>query len=235
MSPRSLVKLGGLVDTPGQPLRKPDMIEKLDLLSPTAIPNDLTVAQAQAPHGSPSGALLLMLTSRKPSHSTSYVNIKFVNSRNLRYRSKEKMDLIQSMLELEFLKIGDLVLGLDVYPRFALNTKHGEHGWVYLWLELDSDGSRVVYVGKAGGTLARRCMQHASGFAGGSPTGIKHAANISNGIKAGKRYEIWARKAGVISLFGEADISMCEVEERALIQKFRPIWNKEQHVTNMRR
>ena len=43
MSPRSLVKLGGLVDTTGQPLRKPDMIEKLNLLSTTAIPNDLTV------------------------------------------------------------------------------------------------------------------------------------------------------------------------------------------------
>ncbi|QIL81450.1 hypothetical protein G7047_17185 [Diaphorobacter sp. HDW4A] len=145
------------------------------------------------------------------------------------------MNLIQSMLELEFLKVGDLVLGLDVYPRFALSMKQGEHGWVYLWLEIDGDVSRVVYVGKAGSTLARRCGQHTAGFSGGSATGIKHAANISNGIKTGKRYEIWARKAGVISLFGEADISMCEVEERALIQKFRPIWNKEQHVPNMRR
>ncbi len=43
MSPRSLVKLGGLVDTTGQPLRKPDMVEKLQLLSTTAIPDDLTV------------------------------------------------------------------------------------------------------------------------------------------------------------------------------------------------
>lgn len=43
MSPRSLVKLGGLVDSTGQPLRKPDMIEKLNLLSTTAIPDDLEV------------------------------------------------------------------------------------------------------------------------------------------------------------------------------------------------
>jgi HK97 family phage major capsid protein len=43
MSPRSLVKLGGLVDTTGQPLLKPSMIEKLNLLSTTAIPDTLTV------------------------------------------------------------------------------------------------------------------------------------------------------------------------------------------------
>lgn len=43
MSPRSLVKLGGLVDSTGQPLRKPDMVEKLNLLSTTAIPDSLEV------------------------------------------------------------------------------------------------------------------------------------------------------------------------------------------------
>ncbi|WP_423459408.1 phage major capsid protein [Ottowia sp. VDI28] len=46
MSPRSLVKLGGLVDSTGQPLRKPEMIEKLNMLSTTAIPNNLTVGTA---------------------------------------------------------------------------------------------------------------------------------------------------------------------------------------------
>lgn len=43
MSPRSLVKLASLADTTGQPLRKPDMIEKLNLLSTTAITDDLEV------------------------------------------------------------------------------------------------------------------------------------------------------------------------------------------------
>lgn len=46
MSPRSLVKLASLADTTGQPLRKPDMIEKLNLLSTTAIPDDLDVGTA---------------------------------------------------------------------------------------------------------------------------------------------------------------------------------------------
>lgn len=43
MSPRSLVKLGGLVDTTGQPLRKPDMLQNLTMLSTSAVPDNLTV------------------------------------------------------------------------------------------------------------------------------------------------------------------------------------------------
>jgi HK97 family phage major capsid protein len=43
MSPRSLIKLGGLVDTTGQPLRKPEMLENLRMLSTSAVPDNLTV------------------------------------------------------------------------------------------------------------------------------------------------------------------------------------------------
>lgn len=42
MSPRSLVKLGGLVDSTGQPLRVPSMLEKLQMLSTPQIPDTLT-------------------------------------------------------------------------------------------------------------------------------------------------------------------------------------------------
>lgn len=47
MSPRSLVKLGSLTDQTGQPLRKPEMVEKLNLLSTTAIPDDLDVGTSE--------------------------------------------------------------------------------------------------------------------------------------------------------------------------------------------
>lgn len=43
MSPRSLVKLGGLVDTTNQPLRVPTMLEKMQLGVTSQIPNNLTV------------------------------------------------------------------------------------------------------------------------------------------------------------------------------------------------
>jgi len=43
MSPRSLVKLGGLTDSTGQPINKPAMLEGLNLIATSQIPNDLTV------------------------------------------------------------------------------------------------------------------------------------------------------------------------------------------------
>jgi HK97 family phage major capsid protein len=43
MAPRSLVKLGGLADTTGQPLRVPGMLENMQLLSTSQVPVNLTV------------------------------------------------------------------------------------------------------------------------------------------------------------------------------------------------
>jgi len=97
---------------------------------------------------------------------------------------------------------------------------------VYLWLEIGTDESKIVYVGKAGKTLNERCGQHVGGFNGGSTTGTSHASRICTGIENGKRYELWSRKSDIITLFGEKNISMAEVEEKAFIQKFQPIWNK---------
>lgn len=43
MSPRSLVKLGGLTDTTGQPVTVPGMLQPLKLIGTSQIPNNLTV------------------------------------------------------------------------------------------------------------------------------------------------------------------------------------------------
>lgn len=46
MSPRSLIKLGSLVDTQGQPLRRPEMLEGVQMIASPAVPNNLTVGTA---------------------------------------------------------------------------------------------------------------------------------------------------------------------------------------------
>lgn len=46
MSPRSLVKLGALVDTTGQPLMVPDMLKPVRLLQSSQVPNNLTVGSS---------------------------------------------------------------------------------------------------------------------------------------------------------------------------------------------
>lgn len=43
MSSRSLVKLGGLLDTTNQPLRVPTMLEKMQMIATSQVPNTLTV------------------------------------------------------------------------------------------------------------------------------------------------------------------------------------------------
>lgn len=46
MSPRSLVKLGGLADSTGQPLRVPDMLSQLNQIATSQVPNNLTVGSS---------------------------------------------------------------------------------------------------------------------------------------------------------------------------------------------
>jgi HK97 family phage major capsid protein len=43
MSPRSLVKLGGLLDTTNQPLVPPPLLQKMQMLATSQVPNNLTV------------------------------------------------------------------------------------------------------------------------------------------------------------------------------------------------
>ena len=43
MSPRSLIKLGGLLDTTNQPLRVPGLLDPLKLIATSQVPNNLTV------------------------------------------------------------------------------------------------------------------------------------------------------------------------------------------------
>ena len=43
MSPRSLIKLAGMVDTTGQPLNVPGMLQPMQMISTSQIPNNLTV------------------------------------------------------------------------------------------------------------------------------------------------------------------------------------------------
>lgn len=46
MSPRSLVKLAGLLDTTNQPLMRPGMLENMNMIATSQIPNNLTVGSS---------------------------------------------------------------------------------------------------------------------------------------------------------------------------------------------
>ena len=92
-------------------------------------------------------------------------------------------------------------------------------------MEEDEFNISVVYVGKAGKTMKNRCDQHLGGFRGGSSTGQAHSGRILAGLSIGKRYSVYIRESGSETILGEQNISMCNVEEIALIKKLKPCWN----------
>lgn len=101
-----------------------------------------------------------------------------------------------------------------------------DKGWVYAWVQTTPAGIplSVLYVGKAGKKLGKRCSEHKSGFRN-SPRGMEHAKNILNLLHGNYRIRLYARISERQTILGVPDISMCEAEERALYSIFEPPWN----------
>jgi hypothetical protein len=111
-------------------------------------------------------------------------------------------------------------------------TLASAHGWVYLWIKVNTGGRfDICYVGKAGRTLMDRCKQHEGGFRGGSTRGVALANLISEYLKSNVHMgiHVYARKSLNQTILDEKDVSTCEIEERAMIQKLRRLgailWN----------
>ena len=126
-------------------------------------------------------------------------------------------------------------------PKFSLfdDYKTGKKskfkGWVYLWVHIvNNNYSNICYVGKAGGVIKDRCNQHIGGArpgSSGSQKGRKNAQRIKDCLEDGGRMEIYVRKSDDLELLGEANICLCESEEKAMIQKLKrlgaELWNKD--------
>jgi len=133
-------------------------------------------------------------------------------------------EFLSTMTEFAFIKVGQIRLDGGNRPSFDLEITNSltalqPHGFVYLWVEISEKLLEIVYVGMAGKTVLARCRQHEGGFRRSS-TGMAHADRLRDGSRQGKRYEVWARKSGEISLFGVEGLSLASVEEMAFIKKF---------------
>jgi len=100
-------------------------------------------------------------------------------------------------------------------------------GGVYAWIAQSASGAELLYIGKAGTTLSRRCAQHCGGFSGKSRSkaGLRNGQAIRERIARGETIEIWAREAARVELFGQT-VSLHSTEEEALILKFNPPLNR---------
>ena len=134
----------------------------------------------------------------------------------------------EQVRQLGFAYVGQIIANDEGTLSFNLNPELTDGGpsargigWVYLWVKVDPVEHRfdIVYVGKAGNTLRNRFAQHTNGFVNSS-TGRRHAERIRAHIAAGSQnheLHVYARKSSEAELLGEAGISMCEAEERAMI------------------
>jgi len=136
---------------------------------------------------------------------------------------------IKDLLELGFDRMHSIALAEDGLPRFitlphAANPKSPA---VYLWLEhrVGAEEGEVLYVGKAGKGVARRCVQHRGGFSN-SGTGRKNAAALAE-ILADETLSVtvMGRQAGTTTLFGMT-VSLYATEEDALCARFAPRLNR---------
>lgn len=84
---------------------------------------------------------------------------------------------------------------------------------VYLWVEEPPQSTPVVlYIGKAGSTLALRCRQHSQGFRG-ADRGKAHAEKLTAIIKRGSKVGIYAMWPEPVPFAGERIPSHSSVED----------------------
>lgn len=133
----------------------------------------------------------------------------------------------------DFVRVGQITVSSDGRVKFELGAfeSSASKGWVYVWLVDDGDQSCwVAYVGKAGKTLQKRCDQHERGFNEVTSPGVgaKKTAPYIREVLENPRHRIfvYARLSPKIAVLGEDGVSMCEVEEMALIKKWNPCLNK---------
>lgn len=124
-----------------------------------------------------------------------------------------------------FARVGVITLN-DGFPVPTIHAPCNWSGGAYAWVAEGSTSEEILYIGKAGSTLSRRCSQHRNGFNGKSKSkaGLRNGERIKALLLDGQRVGIWARESDRVELFGQP-VSLCSTEEEALIAKFRPPLN----------
>jgi hypothetical protein len=136
---------------------------------------------------------------------------------------------ISELQRLKFHKTHNIVLVSDK-PQFVQlpSANPPKKPSVYLWLITKGeaqDTGEVLYVGKAGQGVARRCLQHQNGFSN-SGTGRRNAAALKSILQERDVVvTVWSRKADQGEILG-AKVSLYAAEEAALYVLFAPRLNR---------
>jgi len=137
--------------------------------------------------------------------------------------------LLDDLRQMGFSASHKITLAEDGMPRFSplLGASSDAAPAVYLWLAhaAEAETGEVLYVGKAGKGVARRCAQHQGGFTN-STTGRMNAAALAQILSESTlSVTVMARPADTITLFDET-VSLYATEEDALCARFVPRLNR---------
>jgi hypothetical protein len=119
-----------------------------------------------------------------------------------------------------------LVAGWPTFKRVK-KSKSFKNPSVYVWasLRLDDNEYEVLYVGKAGKGIDRRCSQHQGGFTN-SGTGRKNAEVLKAILNVeGAAIHVFSRESKTTEIFGQ-EVSLYSVEEDALCAALNPRLNR---------
>ncbi len=124
---------------------------------------------------------------------------------------------------------GNNWLRLPYIPNDEPNDAEKKVGFVYIWVRCSGrcKPEQVMYVGKTGLTLRGRFNQQEQGFRPSddeSKAGRQNEQRIREVRKNGDEICVYARAAMPITVWGEA-LTSCELEEQALIDFLKPVWN----------
>jgi len=132
--------------------------------------------------------------------------------------------------QLGFNRSHQITLGEDGVPRFSVlkDASKATAPAVYIWLShvTEAEVGEVLYVGKAGKGVTRRCGQHQGGFVAGKGAGGKNAAALTEILAdLGISVTVMARTSNTVALFGKT-VSLYATEEDALCALFGPRLNR---------
>jgi hypothetical protein len=121
------------------------------------------------------------------------------------------------------IKIKEGMPYFDPYPNMNDFYENKVPG-VYLWVKKVNDTlAEVIYIGLTQKSLKKRNELHERGFKGKANGGSNSGGNLKEGIikklNEGK-IVIYLRESELREVMGEESISLCHIEEAALIKKF---------------
>ncbi|WP_462219325.1 GIY-YIG nuclease family protein [Ferruginibacter sp.] len=134
------------------------------------------------------------------------------------------MTLKRELTILKFKRIGKLKIQIKtneiLFKKEAKNIKV-ESGNVYVFVtEKEKKACKIIYIGMTEKTILERLKEHVNGYKN-TPRGIPVGEILKKKIPKQYTIAVYCRKSDKETILDIKGISLCAVEEKALIKRFK--------------